>query len=138
MGIEHRGWNFRLERSLGEKVTAEHDDSLLKWVGKWDPVTLTLLRAYTLGNKQGQEDMETEFIIQIWLQIMNGLIISLLKRDKEGFLLQEGNSVFRNAMPLGLGEGAWRKRSNKRERRWQETIRKQAMKKRIKGWDIQR
>lgn len=138
MGIEYRGWNFRLEKSLGKKVTAEHDDSLLKGVGKWDPVTLRLLHAYTLGNKQGQEDMETEAIIQIWLQIMNGLIILLLKRAKEGFLLQEGNSVFRNTMPLGLGEGARRKRSNKRERRWQETIRKQAMKKRIKGWDLQR
>lgn len=72
-------------------------------------------------------------MIQIRLQIMNGLAILLLKRAKEGFLLQEVNSVLRNTMPLGLGEGAWRNRNKKRERRWQETDRKQEMKERIKG-----
>lgn len=77
--------------------------------------------------------MEAEAMIQIRLQIMNGLAILLLKRAKEGFLLQEGNSVLRNTMPLGLGEEAWRNRNKKRERRWQETDRKQEMKERIKG-----
>lgn len=77
--------------------------------------------------------MEIEAVIQIRLQIMNGLLIFLLKRAKEGILLQEGNSVLRNTMSLGLGERAWRQRNKKRERRWQETDRKQEMKERIKG-----
>ena len=55
------------------------------------------------------------------------------KESQRRIFITKGNSVLRNTMPLGLGQGAWRKRNKKIERRWQETDSKQEMKERIKG-----